>query len=746
MRTRVFILFICIGLIVNVNTLLAQDDDGRDGSKFGPPAAENTFRPFTTPAAGNDIYEVLVSTGANPGLFTARTAPNHPITIQTGSNQNVLFGGAGGNPSTSYNTVRSYSSQTDYVPLGGRDSAFNVLAPQDLNLDTSQIVDIEPVGDVGYRVVWDLPGAPLTPDNLLIVQEISVLGETFEDSRIKVSVSVTNEGMMPVDIGIRFLWDFQIGTDDGPTFTTVNPAVGPFINETQFLPEFDFFRIEDNDTPGVSPLFSVSGTIAGPTAFFPTVPDLVQFTAWGPAFGQAFTYPINPARAIAVPTMTGGDDSAVTYFFGPNPNNAITIGSGDTFTATQFIFAIPPNTNTPPVAEDDEATTASGETININVLENDFDLDGDDIFVQIVQPTTQGGTVVILPNFQIQYTPPPGFTGEDTFFYTVADTNGNTDIAQVTVNVEAGNLPPVLQNDNVSTTQNTPVNINVLANDSDPENDPLTVVDVTNGVNGTLTINADNTITYTPTPGFTGLTGFTYTVSDGNGNTASATVNITVNQIVIPNAPPVATPDTANTDANMPVVISILANDFDPEGGALILTNVAQPANGTVVVNADNTVTYTPNPGLSGTDSFTYTITDPEGLTATTTVTINIAVRVCVPGDPDYNPEVDLSGALSPESDYRTGTVTNTSATCAYDIGLASYQMVDETIDNQVLFASVTGVIAPNGTLTLTVDAPTCARQIDLFYGEVLQSLMGQRYGERLLDALQLDRPNWCVP
>jgi hypothetical protein len=110
--------------------------------------------------------------------------------------------------------------------------------------------------------------------------------------------------------------------------------------------------------------------------------------------------------------------------------------------------------------------------------------------------------------------------------------------------------------------------------------------------------------------------------------------------------------------------------------------------------------------------------------------------KLCEPGDQFYNPEADLEGTIF---DGTKGRVVNTSQYCDYKIGLASYEKFDEIIDNQIIFDSKTGVVKASSQKELHVTVPECAYQINLFYGHVLQSLDGQRYGDRLLDAEHLN-------
>ena len=87
---------------------------------------------------------------------------------------------------------------------------------------------------------------------------------------------------------------------------------------------------------------------------------------------------------------------------------------------------------------------------------------------------------------------------------------------------------------------------------------------------------------------------------------------------------PVASGDSASTDEDAAVVITVLSNDSDPNGDPLTITAVSDPANGTTVINPDGTITYTPDPDFNGIDSFTYTISDGNGGTATATVMVTV--------------------------------------------------------------------------------------------------------------------------
>ena len=187
--------------------------------------------------------------------------------------------------------------------------------------------------------------------------------------------------------------------------------------------------------------------------------------------------------------------------------------------------------------------------------------------------------------------------------------------------VGEANEPPVATDDTATTAEDTPVTVDVLANDTDADvGDVLTVDSVTQAANGTV-VNNGVDVTYTPDLDSDGVDSFTYTVSDGFGGSDTATVSVTVDPV---NDAPVANDDSATTPQDTLVVIAVLGNDTDVDGDSLTVASVTQAANGTATVNPPNTVTYTPNSGYIGADSFTYTVSDGNGGTDTAAVTVTV--------------------------------------------------------------------------------------------------------------------------
>ncbi|MFZ7087645.1 Ig-like domain-containing protein [Curtobacterium sp. RRHDQ10] len=265
-----------------------------------------------------------------------------------------------------------------------------------------------------------------------------------------------------------------------------------------------------------------------------------------------------------------------------------------------------------PKAVDDVATVVTGHTLDIDapaVLGND---DGVGITVTSVSKPANGDAT-IAPDGTLQYTPVAGFSGIDPFTYTITDSSGGTATATVTITVT-----PRAVHDEVTvpagSVLTTTAASGVLRNDL---GSGLSVTGHTAPTDGTLSIQPDGSYTYTPNDGFSGTDTFTYTITDVAGHTSTTTVIVVVGTA--------ATPDSATTTANTPLIVgpadSVLRND---EGTALTATADLLPTHGTLVMNGDGSYRYTPADGFSGHDRFTYTATDPNGNTSTGIVTITV--------------------------------------------------------------------------------------------------------------------------
>jgi VCBS repeat-containing protein len=309
---------------------------------------------------------------------------------------------------------------------------------------------------------------------------------------------------------------------------------------------------------------------------------------------------------------------------------AYTIGDGRGGIATGQVTVTVTAANQAPLANDDTATLDEDQPggLLIPVTANDTDVDGNLAPATVVIVTGPAkGTAVANPDGSVLYTPNPNFNGSDTFKYTVKDAAGLTsNLAKVTLTVNPVADPPLANDDQATVNVNLgPTGIiDVAANDIDVDGDlNLASVVVTGGpANGTATGQGNGTVAYTPTAGFIGQDSFVYQICDNTNACATATVSVTVSG----NRPPDAVDDpNVTTKQGQAVIINVLANDTDPDGDALTVSQFSQGTRGTVTINADGTLTYTPSSNYKGSDTFTYTISDGRGGTDTATVTITIS-------------------------------------------------------------------------------------------------------------------------
>jgi hypothetical protein len=344
---------------------------------------------------------------------------------------------------------------------------------------------------------------------------------------------------------------------------------------------------------------------------------------------------INPATVTIVSSTTNGlainnGDGNIRYipFANFNGTDSLTYRVADNTGILSNVATVSitvNGVNNAPVAVADSATTDNATPVIINVLANDSDVDGDALTVTAVT-TPANGTAVINADNTITYTTTTiGFIGIDTFDYTVEDGNGGSATATVTVSVFDVNAAPTATDDVFTVNEDSGANnLDVLLNDTDPENDTLNITAITQPAPGTGTVvNNGTSVTYNTATNFNGNTSFSYTINDGNGNSDTAVITVNVAAV---NDNPFAFSDAAATTAGTPVVINVLGNDLDVDGDALTVTAVTAPSNGTAVINADNTITYTSTADFAGGNvTFNYTVSDGNGGTATSTVTVNVS-------------------------------------------------------------------------------------------------------------------------
>ncbi|MEK2025564.1 tandem-95 repeat protein, partial [Vibrio parahaemolyticus] len=275
--------------------------------------------------------------------------------------------------------------------------------------------------------------------------------------------------------------------------------------------------------------------------------------------------------------------------------------------------------NDAPVAKDDIATTQEDTTVTIDVLPNDSDVDGDKLSIQSASVPEAQGKVEIVDG-KLVFTPAENFHGDAEITYTLTD-GALTDQATVNVTVNAVNDTPVVESnlaDQTLAEDFTPYTIDLNTAFSDVDNVDGELTFSVSG-NSNVLVSIENGIaTISPTADWNGSEILTFKATDPSGESISQTVNFTV----APVADIVA--DKATVVEDTPTIIKVLGNDTFEGGDQVVSLDTNNgPANGTVSVNPDGSVTYTPNDNYHGTDSFTYIVTS-GGVSESTTVNVDV--------------------------------------------------------------------------------------------------------------------------
>jgi len=326
-------------------------------------------------------------------------------------------------------------------------------------------------------------------------------------------------------------------------------------------------------------------------------------------------------------------------------NYTVTDGNGMTGSSLATITVSPLALAVPPIAVPDVQLAAQGSSpISVNVLANDIDPSGGGLTLSAVgTPTALPPDAAISASVvgnQLQLSAPASYVGVVTVPYTAGDSNGATapGFATITITPNALPLPPVALPDVATLNQDDGATlINVLANDLDASGTGLTLSSVSSLVSlpvATHTVGiSGNQLQFTPAAGFAGVATLSYTVTTGEGQTATGLVTITVTP-ALPLIPPVALPDVVTHSSSAGTLdIDVLANDLNPGGGTLSLTtanvvltvpvNLLIPNAGSVSI-VNNQVRYVPNAGFAGVVTINYSATAANGLSTPGVLTLTV--------------------------------------------------------------------------------------------------------------------------
>ncbi|WP_166832001.1 Ig-like domain-containing protein, partial [Thalassoroseus pseudoceratinae] len=454
------------------------------------------------------------------------------------------------------------------------------------------------------------------------------------------------------------------------------------------------------------------------SSFFVAFTDPLPYDNHAPsADNQSFTVTENSTNIGSVPAsdpdgdnltyaITAGNedgvfeistDGAITVAdgmsldFETNPQYVLTVTVTDdgtpnlSDTATVIIQATNTNDNTP-VANDDQYSVAEDNSLSIpaaGVLANDSDADGDALSAILVGGPSHG-SLTLDTDGSFVYTPNADFNGTDSFTYRASDGTLQSAPANVTITVIPVDDGPIANPDSAETDEDTPIVIDILANDFEPDGEPLIIERITSVVGGTVIVNPDNTVTFSPAANFNGNATFSYNIEDPGGSQSRTSVTITVLPV---NDAPVAADDAVVTNEDQSLVIQIgdlTSNDFDIDGDSLTVDPQNGPSHGILVpAVTTNGFIYSPLNDFFGTDSFTYLLSDGNGGSdlATVTITVNPVNDAPVANDDAYSVAED--GTLTVTAN---GIIAN-----------------DVDVDGDTLVASLVSDVT-NGSLTLNAN------------------------------------------
>jgi VCBS repeat-containing protein len=344
-------------------------------------------------------------------------------------------------------------------------------------------------------------------------------------------------------------------------------------------------------------------------------------------------------------TLTLAPGGSFTYtpangWFG---SDSFTYKDKDTFGNFSNIATVTINIgNNTPVAANDAYSVDEDATLTVpvvsGVLNNDTDGDNNVLAVATPAPVSgpSHGTLTLNSNGSFTYNPYANYNGSDSFTYKATDGAADSNTATVSLTVNPVNDAPQAVNDSASTSEDTAVAIAVLTNDTDVDQNTLSVkaTSISAPAHGTATLITTGPdagkILYTPEANYHGTDSFTYQATDGTADSNVATVTVTVSSV---NDAPVAVNDSASTTEDTAVRVAVIPNDTDLDGDALAVKagSISAPAHGTATLITSGPdagkILYTPDANYNGPDSFTYRATDGTANSniATVSITVNPA-------------------------------------------------------------------------------------------------------------------------
>ncbi|HCH0730117.1 TPA: tandem-95 repeat protein, partial [Vibrio parahaemolyticus] len=552
--------------------------------------------------AVESITEDAVSTDTVVATLTVRDTdtPEDQLTVSLENNSNGYFVLVG-------NEVKLTQAGVDAV----NNDELNL---KDLTISASVSDGVNPTANDSDSLVVNRVNDAPTVENAIADQVLSEdfdaytidLNEVFKDSDSSLEFSVSGNNSIQISIvnGVATItptadWNGK----ETITFTATDPS-GESISQTV------------NFT--VAP---VADIVADKATVVEDTPTIIKVLGNDTFEGDGKVVSLDTNNGPANGTVSINPDGSVTYTPNDNYHGADSftyiVTSGGVSESTTVNVDVTP-VNDVPVAKDDTATTQEDTAVTIDVLPNDTDIDGDTLRIGSASvPETQGKVEIV--DDKLVFTPAENFHGDAEITYTITD-GALTDQATVNVTVTAVNDMPVVESsiaDQTLVEDFTPYTIDLNTAFSDVDNVDGELTFSVSG-NSNVNVSIENGIaTISPTADWNGSETLTFTATDPSGESISERVDFTV----APVADIVA--DKATVVEDTPTIIKVLGNDTFEGDGVVSLDANNGPANGSVSVNPDGSVTYTPNDNYHGTDSFTYIVTS-GGVSESTTVRVDV--------------------------------------------------------------------------------------------------------------------------
>ncbi|HCE1488712.1 TPA: tandem-95 repeat protein [Vibrio parahaemolyticus] len=570
--------------------------------------------------AVESITEDAVNTDTVVATLTVRDTdtPEDQLTVSLENNSNGYFVLVG-------NEVKLTQAGVDAV----NNDELNL---KDLTISASVSDGVNPTANDSDSLVVNRVNDAPTVENAIAGQVLSEdfdaytidLNEVFKDSDSSLEFSVSGNNSIQISIvnGVATItptadWNGK----ETITFTAKDPS-GESVSQT-----VDFT---------VAPVVDIEADSSNVVEDTPTIINVLGNDTFE---GKDKVVSLDAENGPKNGTVIVNNDGTVTYtpddnYVGKDTFTYVVTSGGVSESTTVEVNVTP--VNDAPVAKDDIATTQEDTAVTIDVLPNDTDADGDKLSIESASVPKEQGTVEVVDG-KLVFTPAENFNGHAEITYTVTD-GALTDQATVKVTVNAVNDTPVVESniaDQALAEDFTPYTIDLNTAFSDVDNvDGELTFSVSGNSNIQVAI-VNGIATITPTADWNGSETLTFTATDPSGESVSQTVDFTVAPVVDIEA------DSTNVVEDTPTIINVLGNDtFEGKDKVVSLDAENGPKNGTVTVNNDGTVTYTPDDNYVGKDTFTYVVTS-GGVSESTTVTVNVTPVNDKPESEDFTHVAD---------------------------------------------------------------------------------------------------------